>query len=358
MKNVSVILPSLDPDEKILKLIKELIDASFNDIIIINDGSATKNLSFFEKAAEYEQCTVLTHSENLGKGAALKTGFSYVLENRKNSHGVITIDGDGQHRVEDIVNCVNEFSKQKDTVVLGTRDFNAKDVPPRSRFGNKLTSFMFRFVFGLSLKDTQTGLRALPFNILEKLCKVQGMRFEYETNMLLFFKSERVLIKQVDISTVYLDDNKTSHFNPIFDSLRVYSVIIKYFVSSISASVLDIGIFTLLNLALDAFLPRIVRLLSATIIARILSAFYNFAVNHKVVFKSEAPAKQTITRYAVLCILQMLASYALVFLISQAFSTFVGFDSIIKVVVDTVLFFISFRIQQAWVFANKQKPKR
>ncbi len=353
MDNISIILPSLNPDEKMIAVVEELISNAFTDIIIINDGSDAEHIAPFEHVAKFKECTVLTHEVNKGKGRALKTGFEFVLNNRKNSIGVITIDGDGQHKVHDIIKCANEFSSLKNTVVLGARDFNDENVPPRSRFGNKLTAFLFRAIFGLVLKDTQTGLRLLPYSLLNSLCHVNGERFEYETNMLLFFKKKRIKIKEINIDTVYLDDNRTSHFNPITDSLRVYSVIFKFFFSSISASVLDIGIFTLLNIVLGSQLARISRLFVATIIARIVSAFYNYSINHKFVFKSDRPKSKTLLRYTVLCIAQMILSYALVFVISYFTSAILGLDSIIKVVVDTVLFFLSFRIQQNWVFASE-----
>ncbi len=353
MKEVCVILPSLNPDEKMVELVKELVAYPFSDIIIIDDGSDVAHKKPFEEVAQFEACTVLTHEVNRGKGQALKTGFEFVLKKRKNSRGVVTIDGDGQHRVADIAGCVDAFLQKDKTVVLGARDFNDPHVPPRSRFGNKVTAVMFRLLFGLALQDTQTGLRVLPYACLKELCKVRGQRFEYETNMLLYFKKARIPMQEVGISTVYLEENKSSHFNPILDSLRIYAVIFRFMLSSVSAAALDIGLFTLLNILLGPFLSRGARLFSATVAARIASALFNYTLNHKFVFQSESPAKKTLLRYAILCVLQMLTSYGLVFLFSQALSAFVGLDTVIKVVVDTVLFFISFRIQQAWVFADE-----
>ncbi len=357
MQHISIILPSLNPDNKMSALVQSLLAHPFLDIILINDGSDAKHLAPFEKAAQHPQCTVLTHEVNRGKGQALKTGFSYVLQHRPNCRGVVTIDGDGQHTVEDIALCAATLLEKKNTVVLGMRDFNAPDVPARSRFGNKLTAVLFRMLFGLSLHDTQTGLRAIPFSLLPALCEVQGQRFEYETNMLLYFKRARIPLFEVPISTVYLEENKTSHFSPIKDSLRIYAVILRFFLSSISASLIDIGLFTVLNLILGSFVARGVRLLCATAIARVTSALFNYTVNHKLVFQSDAPPKKTLLRYGLLCVAQMLVSYGLVFLLSRAFSAVAGLDTVIKIVVDTILFFISFRIQQGWVFAQSSSEK-
>ncbi len=355
MHNISIILPSLNPDEKMVNLVKELIAHPFYDIIIVNDGSDAAHTQIFEEVAQYKECTVLTHEVNMGKGQALKTAFSYVLEHRKDSKGVVTVDGDGQHRVQDIAACAEAFLQKDNIAVLGMRDFNAPDVPPRSRFGNKLTATMFRLLFGLHLHDTQTGLRVLPLGTLAALCKVRGQRFEYETNMLLYLKKARVPLQEVGIATVYIEDNKTSHFNPILDSIRIYAVIFRFLFSSFSASLIDMGLFTALNILLGPLASRGMRLLLATVVSRICSALFNYIVNHNFVFKSEAPAKKTLLRYALLCIMQMFASYVLVYFFSQLFSALVGVDTLIKVAVDTFLFFISFRIQQGWVFAGDKE---
>ncbi len=358
MHEICIILPSLNPDKKMIKVVEALIANAFTNILIINDGSDENHLEPFNHLSKYKECTVLTHEVNQGKGCALKTGFTHVLKHMQNCKGVITIDGDGQHTVTDILACANAFLSAQNTVVLGARNFNNENIPPRSRFGNKLTAFLFRFAFGLALSDTQTGLRAIPYTLLKPLCSVKGERFEYETNMLLFFKKANVKIYEQNISTVYIEDNKTSHFNPIVDSIRIYAIIFKFFFSSISSSLLDIGIFTVLNIFLGSVFARGSRLLYATIISRIFSAIFNYGINHKFVFQSDSPAPKTLLRYTILCIAQMLVSYALVFMISLISSTFVAFDSIIKIVVDSLLFFISFRIQQNWVFNGEEKIQK
>ncbi len=355
MREICVILPSLNPDEKIIKVVEDLIKNNYTKILIINDGSDENHLEPFKHLSQFKECTVITHEVNKGKGRALKTGFSYVLNNIKDCKGVITIDGDGQHTIKDINACVDAFLIKKNNVVLGARNFNDENIPPRSRFGNKLTAFMFSLIFGLVLSDTQTGLRAIPYKLLKPLCNINGERFEYETNMLLFFKKANVTIYEQRISTVYIEENKTSHFNPVIDSFRIYAVIFKFFFSSISSSLLDVGIFTILNILLGGFFTRSSRLLFATIIARLCSAVYNYGVNHKFVFQSNSPAGKTLFRYSILCVAQMLISYALVYSVSYLLSAFVGLDSVIKIVIDTLLFFISFKIQQNWVFNNAEE---
>jgi len=188
LSKISVVLPSLDPDEKLIAVIDGLLEYGFTDIILVNDGSKPENLHYFtEQAEKHPEIHLLHHEVNKGKGAALKNAFRWFLENRPEGVGVVTVDGDNQHHPADTRACV-EHMMETGNCVLGCRDFDQEDVPARSSFGNKTTSLVFKIFCGMVISDTQTGLRALPRQALETLVNVSGDRFEYETNMLLAFK--------------------------------------------------------------------------------------------------------------------------------------------------------------------------
>ena len=359
MKNyktdVTIILPSLDPDQKFLNVVTGLVDAGFEDIVIVNDGSKPENVHWFEKAAAMPGTHVLTHEVNMGKGRALKDAFAYVNENRPNSMGVVTIDGDGQHLLKDIIACAQAMLEHEDKVIMGCRDFNAPDIPPRSRGGNKFTSNLFKFGCGIILSDTQTGLRAIPKQYLEEFCAIKGERFEYETNMLLQMKTMKIEFVEVSIATVYEGDNEGSHFRPIVDSYKIMKLIfvymlgtfLRYMVSAGTSFVLDLGIYYL------ALKLGNVSILTATVIARVISSFYNFNMNRKMVFKSEEGYTATMVRYYALCVVQMLASAGLTTLVKSFVPGGAGVATVCKAVVDTFLFVISYQIQKRWVFKEK-----
>ena len=103
---VSVIIPSLNPDNKLIAVVDALVSDGFEDIIIINDGSDKEHMAPFESLAAYRECTILNHEVNKGKGRGLKTDFEFCLKNRPDIDGVVTVDGDNQHRVNDIRNCI------------------------------------------------------------------------------------------------------------------------------------------------------------------------------------------------------------------------------------------------------------
>lgn len=352
---VSVIIPSLNPDDKLLEVVKACVESGFDDIILVNDGSDAEHVQPFEKAKqEYSQCTVLTHEVNQGKGRGLKTAFEYCLKNRQDIDGVITVDGDNQHRAEDILHCAKVMVEEKDKVILGVRDFSGVDVPKKSRIGNHMTSAVFKFACGMKISDTQTGLRAIPYQYLELFTQIKGERYEYETNMLLEFKQNQIDYKEVPIQTVYIEDNASTHFHPIRDSLKIYGVILKFLFSSIASAVIDLVLFTVFTALLAGHLDNATRLFIATVGARIVSSLCNFTFNRKAVFKSTANVKNSLARYYVLCILQLCVSYSLIFCVTSILSLGEVLTVVAKAVIDTILFLISFQIQRRWVFKNKQ----
>lgn len=350
-KEVTIVLPSLDPDEKFMGVVRSLIDAGFSDIVIVNDGSAPECLPLFEQAAEYPGCTVLTHEVNQGKGRALKTAFAYISANRPDSKGAVTIDGDGQHLTKDILACAQAMVEQGDQVILGCRDFDQPNVPPKSKSGNKFTSALFRIGCGIRLSDTQTGLRAIPSQYLDSFCQIKGERFEYETNMLLSMKRMGIGFVEVPIETVYEGQNEGTHFRPIVDSLKIMKLIFVFMLSSLSSSILDLAMFYVVLKIIPEGTHSIAL---ATVIARVISSFYNFNMNKKVVFAGGGDYKKAMLRYYCLCIPQMLVSAGLVTLVDGFIAGGSDFAAMgIKLVVDVALFFISFIIQREWVFREK-----
>lgn len=352
--NISVILPSYNPSEKLVKAVNALTEYGFDDIIVINDGSSDSCQKIFEEIDSYPNVTLLNHEKNKGKGRALKTGFEYFLENRKEKSGVVTTDDDLQHTPADILACCGEM-EDKGVAVFGARSFKGNNIPPKSRIGNNITSFTFRFLCGIKITDTQTGLRAIPRSYLPLLTKVSGERFEYETNMLLSMKQEGLDFCEHPIETIYADNNSGTHFNPLKDSIKIYAVILKYIVSSLAASILDLTIFTLLNMLLPKDIEAWFRIFSATAVARILSSAVNYAINKNKVFKSKGHIKSSLLKYYCLCAAQGFSSYALVYFITFLTNAEQSIlQTFYKMLVDMILFFLCFTIQREWVFKEKK----
>lgn len=352
-KNIFLVIPSLNPDEKLGKTIKSMLEAGFGGIIVVDDGSDAEHKAYFP--TENNSITLLTHEVNRGKGAALKTAFKYIKENFPDVYGVVTADGDGQHTPEDALRCA-EAIEDKREIVLGCRDFSGPDVPKRSKFGNKTTSFIFRFLCGKAISDTQTGLRGFPGCLLDYLCTVSGDRFEYETNMLLKCISDGVAIKEIKIETVYIEENATSHFRPVRDSIRVYRFLVNYILSSFVSFLADISLFYILSrlFAKSAILPAVYIPAAATFLARAASSSLNYYINKTKVFENKGKIRNTVFKYYTLAAAQMLLSAGIVTLLSYLFGAHSLGSTVIKIFTDTFIFLLSFRIQKLWVFKGEK----
>ncbi len=362
-KQTAIVLPSLDPDLKFQKVIAGLIEAGFAHIVIVNDGSDEAHRPRFDEAAAHPQCTVLTHEVNRGKGRALKTAFSHVLAQHPELRGVITIDGDGQHLTEDILACGQRMLAEGDKVVLGCRDFDQPGIPPRSVAGNKTTSRFFRLLFGIRLSDTQTGLRAIPAQYLPLFCEIEGERFEYETNMLLHMKRRGIAFVEQPIATVYDPEDYSSHYDAVKDSLRISKVMLRflatgsvfrYVISAVCSWVLDNGLYLLLLSLLSGTLAAALASTVSQVSARVVSSLFNFTMNDRFVFRNTENHGRAFVKYYCLCIPQTLIStVCLTALIAALHIGAPALATLVKIVIELILFIISYYIQKKWVFKKK-----
>ncbi len=341
MRNEIILIPALEPDDKLLKLIHGLQEYGFYRIVIVNDGSSSSYEHIFTSAKE-AGCTVCTHNINLGKGAAIKTGILRSIEIYGHNSGIITVDADGQHLPADTARVSNLMTEYPDSLILGTRDFSKGNVPFRSRYGNKLTSLFFRLSTGVKCSDTQTGLRGIPASMLDTALETEGSRYEYEMNFLTK-AAKSVRIVSLPIQTIYENNNSGSHFRTIRDSARIYSKPLKFMTVSAISAVIDFSLFYFLAMIL-ALSPEYI-IAAATIIARITSGTVNFALNKLWCFKSQSKTRVEAIKYLALFVSQMCLSAGLVTLLSMLINPVIA-----KVLVDITLFVISYHIQRDLIF--------
>lgn len=352
MNNLAIVIPSLEPGQRLLQLLVEIRKTSPEvPIIIVNDGSGEEYDSIFDHVkSDYSNTLVLSHDINRGKGAALKTAMNYVLKHMPEINGIVTMDSDGQHLYKDVYKCMELFQNHPNDLILGVRRFG-KDIPFRSRLGNILTSKLLGIFTGIHITDTQTGLRVIPRLFMRRLIHVSGDRFEFEMKMLFEAKESNVSIIDQPITTVYLENNTGSHFRVISDSVSIYSIFFKYAIpsffrytiSSLLSFVVDIGVFSL-TLALfqrNNFLSISV----ASVLSRVLSSAFNYLVNRHAVFSGNS--HYSAVKYATLAIAQIFASSILVSMVHAV--TFFN-PTYIKVVVDCLLFFVSYHVQKKYIF--------
>lgn len=348
LKDLVIVIPSLDPDEKLMQVIRGMVEAGFPQVVVVNDGTAQEGLGPFREAETVPECTVLGYEVNRGKGHALKTAFAWIRENLPDCRGVITVDGDNQHTPEDTVRVGLAMEENPDKVIMGCRDFKNPGVVNHNVYGNRITSLAFNLLCGIKLSDTQTGLRGIPAQYLEEFCRVEGERFEYETNMLLYMKKEGIDFTEVKIATIYIDGNKTSHFRVFTDSPKIYAPIIKFALGSGMSTIIDLALFTVFC-KLFSGMTQSKELLLATVCARILSSLVNYTYNKKAVFNTNSP-RSSVIRYYILAVCQMLLSWLCLNGLVTLFAAKGFAKTVLKMVVDLILFALSFQIQREWVF--------
>lgn len=333
------LIPAYEPEEGFILLLRELREYEFQ-IVVVNDGSSPQSRPLFSEAEHY--AVVLEHERNRGKGCALKTGLHYIGEHFAGPFIVVTMDADGQHKAKDAVRVCEEAGRHPEALVLGSRRFTGK-VPLRSRFGNTVTRYVFRIFSGNSVRDTQTGLRGFSDRRLPELLCVPGERYEYEMNVLMAFSRNRRPIREVEIETVYLEGNASSHFDAVRDSWRIYRDILKFSASSLCSFAVDYVLFCTLGAITG-------RLVFSNITARLMSASLNYTINRVLVFQSKASLWKTAVQYVLLASAILLCNTAL--LTALVRTGLAGW--LAKLLTELILFLASWFVQSRWIFGRKE----
>jgi glycosyltransferase involved in cell wall biosynthesis len=338
------LIPSYNPDENLIKVVDEIISKSDNKIFIIDDGSNKETQQIFEKLQDsdaYKNVIFLRHAINLGKGAALKTVFNHILVNYPQIEGVVTLDSDGQHSIDDCLQVLKTLEDNNNTFVLGYRTFS-KDIPLKSYIGNHISKSIYAMILGKNFKDTQTGLRALSKEFMKQCLMIKSNRFEFETEQLALAVNTHINIIEVPIQTIYIENNKASSFRPLVDSFKIYFVLFRYGLSSIITALVDFIVFVLsLSFGVSIF--------GANMLARTVSIGVQFTLLDKYVFYSKAKIINFILFASYVYIMGILSAMTQIGIINH-FNLSTLFA---KILVEGILFFVNFAVLRLYIFTKK-----
>jgi glycosyltransferase involved in cell wall biosynthesis len=344
-----LLIPAYRPSQGLVNLIASITalddEHVFAEIVVVDDGSGSEYENVFTLIEKNPKVRLLRHAVNLGKGAALKTGFNFALINAPDVDAIVTADADGQHAPDDILRVARASLENRGALVLGARVFR-KGIPFRSRIGNQLTRLITFLFTGLKFADTQTGLRAWPRELCMTSLKIAINGYDFEMESLFLAKQhfgDRLKVIQVPIQTIYEDRNQSSKFNPFFDSMRIYFVFVRYCGASLTTVFVDYFFF-----ASIFFYFRSIGL--SMIVGRAVAIMVSFYLNRNLVFHNHQNPLHSFMKFLVVVISFGFVSY---FSIHYLHSN-LGLNVIVsKALAETVLFFAGFVAINLFVFRSE-----
>lgn len=340
MNEIIALIPSLDPTKALLNVVSSLKKEGIQSLVI-NDGSSETYDEIFDQLDD--ETILLKHDTNKGKGRALKTGMEYIDTHFKDRI-VVCVDGDGQHLSEDVLNCAKTAEKYRDHLILGVRNFEKDSIPFKSYYGNKITETIFHLFTGVHITDTQTGLRAFHQDLIKEFLSVEGERYEYEMDQLLYCVRKKIPFREVNIKTVYEGNNECSHFHALRDSFLIYKQILKFTASSILSFFLDLSLFELFS----GFLGDVV---FANVSARVFSGLFNYGMNRNVVFQDEEDQARTLLKYFCLAVMILIVNTVILSVLVDH----LGLPKLLcKVFTELLMFLVSWYMQKNYVFVQRR----
>lgn len=342
------LVPAYEPDEQLIYLLRKLGESDFK-AIVVDDGSGKEYSKIFEQASEFSK--VLTHPENCGKGRAIKTALTYIRKNFEEPYTIVTMDADGQHQIMDALKVCKEAESRPGTLILGSRALK-EGVPLRSRMGNTITRGVFVISTGLHIHDTQTGLRAFSSKLIPAMLNIPGERYEYEMNVLLEFAYEKRPVRELEIPTVYFDNNSGSHFNTVKDSYRIYKEILKFSASSFLSFLTDYSLYSIMTVLIKGLgTPG---LMASNVTARVISSGLNYTLNRRFVFKSENEVWKSALKYFALAAAILIGDT----FVLNSIVTKTGLNPYAaKLITELFFFIISWVIQHLFIFKREDAAR-
>ena len=358
--NAVIVIPALNPPSSFVSYAEALRREGFSRIVVVNDGSRTDKLPVFFKLKRLG-VTVVDHPHNRGQGAALRTGFQYYLDHfQGQSDGVITLNADRQIPPSDVVRIAsslhNEQAMGSFALVVGTRNLEGKNVTDYDYNMGGVMKLLYHMLMGVRLNDPLSGVFGIPDLRVRQCLEIGSDGYAYATSMTMSF--EKIGFLQVPVSYANYEEGVEPAFRKIPDTIRILYTIFKkfivYSITSVGASILDVIMFGIFHSI--TFRGNPMAIIYSTICARVISASVNYLLTKHFVFHFKSDSAQETTKSAgaffVLTAMQCICSA----LIVSAMKMLLGGSAVgIKVIVDTTLFFVSYKIQHKYIFKDDRQ---
>ena len=358
--NAVIVIPALNPPSSFVSYAEALRREGFSRIVVVNDGSRTDKLPVFFKLKRLG-VTVVDHPHNRGQGAALRTGFHYYLDHfQGQSDGAIALNADRQIPPSDVVRIAsslhNEQAMGSFALVVGTRNLEGKNVTDYDYNMGGVMKLLYHMLMGVRLNDPLSGVFGIPDLRVRQCLEIGSDGYAYATSMTMSF--EKIGFLQVPVSYANYEEGVEPAFRKIPDTIRILYTIFKkfivYSITSVGASILDVIMFGIFHSI--TFRGNPMAIIYSTICARVISASVNYLLTKHFVFHFKSDSAQETTKSAgaffVLTAMQCICSA----LIVSAMKMLLGGSAVgIKVIVDTTLFFVSYKIQHKYIFKDDRQ---
>ena len=216
IESVAVAIPAYDAGSSVADVVQRALTVVPN-VLVVDDGSRDDT----GRVASRAGAEVISHSQNLGKGAALRMAFSVLFG--RGFEAVVTVDADGQHLPEEIPKLIERWGQGGD-LVMGARDHLYSEMSRVRRASNTLSSRAISFIAGVDLRDCQTGFRLYTRRLFETTGFPEP-RFEAESAVIVRAARRGLPILTVPVRLGFADGLSTSHYRPVIDSLRIASAV-------------------------------------------------------------------------------------------------------------------------------------
>jgi len=335
---VAVVVPCYNTGDACVSVITRA-RAAADAVLVVDDGSTDDTPEHIRSAG----VPWLRLAVNAGKGAALKAGIEEVLKDQHGRLGdrfdyIVTIDGDGQHNPDDVPRFVSTAVGEHADFVIGVRNVSA--MPPKSKIGNYFARFVFLLGTGRYVADTQSGFRLFSRPLAETLLTtVSWHRYETEAQILSTTMSLGYPIATVEIATIYVDRNRRTNFDPLWDSLRVIAALSRNALSSLTAAAIDVIAFALL---LPYFSGNVVRV---NCLARAFAVAADVALRRELIFRERGRFRaRQVLRYGAAVAVSLTLSTWLLFTFQRN-----GAGPIpAKLLAQLAVALVSFAVRVAW----------
>ena len=219
MDKICILIPAYNAQETLGSVLKK-IEPLKMDTLVVNDGSSDET----KRVASENGAHLLEHPLNLGKGAALQTGFQYILQ--KDYQLIITLDADGQHDPSEIPSLLKIFQSVKPDILIASRAAEFRRMTFLRRFWNRLGVKAVARLCHSDITDSQSGFRLIRAKVLKEII-LSTSRFETELELLIKACKKGFSVLSVPINTQKVDGTVSSHFRPVVDTWKVCKLFLR-----------------------------------------------------------------------------------------------------------------------------------